>query len=445
MDKPLSYGDGKSNARGGYQCLLVILDEDPRNPITELKTSPDRYSHEQIARIIYRCGTSVPTTITNPLMRKGAFLPALGLGFARIHDNKGPIRDDILLVVALMERMMRKMEIHIVPWAKGDQVTNRASPTRGDWWLKIRYTGSSNAQKQLHEDPANQQVIQVQHALDRNTDAPWSMPGLLKDMGPLWTKCRLPSQWGLEHASLPGTQSGDENHYMKETYEYVKDEYDGNIWWHHMGLVWALMFSRMAPYLCVPKNIKLQESQSIPRMSQEIQQLSWVKSVSKSHRGMTSPMPFITMMSTTIISLLDARSPLRRRMADNNSNMGAVWTKKHGIVNICAIGNTTNIVLSGHKEIHAINMVRMGLAKCLKPGLIRTPNYGSNWEMKTLDELRPLYNKVIGFLKTTKHGEYLAFKEVFGEEAAIRVAMNGDMEVPAFVTAEQKNNIVRSN
>jgi len=90
-------------------------------------------------------------------------------------------------------------------------------------------------------------------------------------------------------------------------------------------------------------------------------------------------------------------------------------------------------------------MVRLGLAKCLKNGLLKTPNYGSNWEMKTLEELQPLYKKVIGLLKTAKHGEFLAFREVFGEHVAIRVALNGEMDMPAFVTAEQKQEVARSN
>jgi hypothetical protein len=101
--------------------------------------------------------------------------------------------------------------------------------------------------------------------------------------------------------------------------------------------------------------------------------------------------------------------------------------------------------LIGHKEINGINMVRLGLAKCLKTGLLRTPNYGSNWEMKTLDELRPLYQKVLGLLKTAKFGEYLAFQAVFGDEVAIRVALNGEMDLPPFVTAEQKKEVAKSN
>src|ERR1700733_9103781 len=99
----------------------------------------------------------------------------------------------------------------------------------------------------------------------------------------------------------------------------------------------------------------------------------------------------------------------------------------------------------GHKEINGINMVRLGLAKCLKSGLLRTPSYGSNWEIKPLDELHPISEKIMGLLKTTKHGEYLAFQEVFGEEVAIRAALNGEMDMPPFVTAEQKKRVARSN
>ena len=100
---------------------------------------------------------------------------------------------------------------------------------------------------------------------------------------------------------------------------------------------------------------------------------------------------------------------------------------------------------TGHKEINGINMVRLGLGKCLRHGLLRTPSYGSNWEMKSLDELKPIYQKVMGHLKTGKHGEYLAFREVFGEEVAIRVGLDGEMELPAFVTAEQKKAVAKSN
>ena len=84
----------------------------------------------------------------------------------------------------------------------------------------------------------------------------------------------------------------------------------------------------------------------------------------------------------------------------------------------------------------------MRVARALAPTVLRVAKHKSNWEMKTLAELKPLYDKVMCFLKTTKHGEYLAMRELFGEVVALRVAMRGEMKVPSFVTSEQKREIL---
>jgi hypothetical protein len=338
MNNPLSYGDGQDSTITGYRQLLIILDEDPRNPITQLKYGTQQFTHQDLGMLFYTQGIRAPRTNTPPpFTRHGACLPALPLGLTRIKRNSGLGEESKDTIAALFTRMVRKMEIHIVPWHKSENEHTRATATRGDWWMKIKHSGSSQAPKNQNLDREQDHQDLVQHALDRNVDAPWTLPSELKDMGPLWNKATLPSQWGLEHASLPITYPGHENHYMLETYNYVCDGYDGKIWWHHMGLVWAVMFSKTAPFLCITKGVNIQSTESTSRMTQEVQRLSWVKPTSKTHRGMTSPTPFITMMSTTIISLLDASSPLRRRMTRHNNSMGAVWTKKHGILIIIII------------------------------------------------------------------------------------------------------------
>lgn len=447
MDKPLSYGTGKADTRGGYHHLLLILNEDPQSPITDLKTSPDRFTYLDLGKLLYAHGAIIGNNqVSAPIIRNGSCRPALRLAFSHIERVASLGEEDKLTIAALIARMLRKMDIHIVPWRKGDRTDSHATVACGDWWMKISQTGSSDVNNQLQRAEENGEGLQVQHVLDRNIDAPWSLPSAMQQMGPLWNKVTLPSQWALEHASLPPTTPGHENHYVTETYEYVRDVYDGRIWWHHMGLVWGIIFSKATPFLCIPKNITLDATESIASLTREVRQIPWIKSTSKGHRGMMNPLPFITMMTTTIVSLLDSSSPLRKRMNQHKNSMGSVWTKKHGMkyhahMNATAV---TDIIL-GHKEINGPNMVRIGLAKCLKDGLLRTPNYGSNWEMKSLDELRPLYDKVMVLLKSGKHGEYLAVKEVVGEQIAIRAAMNGEMEMPLFVTAEQKKEVSRSS
>jgi len=85
--------------------------------------------------------------------------------------------------------------------------------------------------------------------------------------------------------------------------------------------------------------------------------------------------------------------------------------------------------------------VRMGLATCSSSGFVRRAKYGMNWQMKSLAELKPLYEKVLQYLLRTEYGEFLAMKEIFGEDIAIRVAMNGEMKVPGFITRERQHAI----
>jgi hypothetical protein len=96
---------------------------------------------------------------------------------------------------------------------------------------------------------------------------------------------------------------------------------------------------------------------------------------------------------------------------------------------------------TGNKEINAVNLVRMGLAICTTSGFLRRAKYDVNWRMKSLVELKPLYEKVSQYLSGTEYGEFLAMKEIFGEDVAIRVAMNGEMKVPAFITRERQHAI----
>lgn len=85
----------------------------------------------------------------------------------------------------------------------------------------------------------------------------------------------------------------------------------------------------------------------------------------------------------------------------------------------------------GTKEIHAVNYIRMGLARGLREGVIRTSKYQINWEFLSKTELKGLYVRVMGYLKEGKFAEYFAVKEIFGKEVADKLAQEGDVVSPA--------------
>jgi hypothetical protein len=82
------------------------------------------------------------------------------------------------------------------------------------------------------------------------------------------------------------------------------------------------------------------------------------------------------------------------------------------------------------KEIHGINFIRLGVGKALTAGVMQSAKYGVTWEMLTLQELKPLYVKLTGFLKETPYGEFYAVSSLFGEDIAMQIAKEGDIYAP---------------
>jgi hypothetical protein len=73
----------------------------------------------------------------------------------------------------------------------------------------------------------------------------------------------------------------------------------------------------------------------------------------------------------------------------------------------------------------------MGLGKVFTPGFLGRPKYKINWDMYSLQELKPTYVKVMALLHQNPHGEYLALQALFGKEMAMRVAKRGEVLAPA--------------
>jgi hypothetical protein len=163
-----------------------------------------------------------------------------------------------------------------------------------------------------------------------NATAPWVLPEHLYLMGVLWDKKVLPEEWTLDAASVKSTDLTAGGEYIRRTYEYVKSNYDGTIWWHHMGFVWALMFSKITPYVFAEKSTVLFK-RGEKELTAAARRIPWVPSGTSKHKGVTDPGPYIPMVTVTIIALLDKKSPLSIYMASNSNGFGKPWTSKHGM------------------------------------------------------------------------------------------------------------------
>ncbi|KIL55667.1 hypothetical protein M378DRAFT_17747 [Amanita muscaria Koide BX008] len=411
--KPLAWTADDSVQTGGYVQLLFILNDNPHRRPTDLQKSNESFNYLTMSKRFLSI-SALPRPCA-PISNGGAFRHVLPLAITRIRHIicKEDDPNFELAVAAIFAKMLKLMQIHFVPWHKADKEASRAYAVRHDWWLILDSCPMTQINRMLPPEPQEVQEELADFVMQADPNAPWSLPKKLMDMGALWDKYTLPSDWSLEHASLPQTDADDlERHYVRATYEFVEINYNGRCWWHHMALVWGILFSRVAPHVFWSRKEKLASGDA----TQAIRGLAWTKGTSKYHGGCSAPLPYITMLSTTIIALLDPKSPLSIRVAENDNAFGKPWTHKHG-----------------NKEINAINLIRIGIAKCINKACMGSAKYKRNFEMKTMGELKPLYDQIMGYLKSGEHGVFLALKALFGEMVAIRIAMQGEINMPDFV------------
>ena len=161
-----------------------------------------------------------------------------------------------------------------------------------------------------------------------DVSAPWQIPAKLRDMQSLWRKMTRPEDWSLKDASLGNARAQEEARYISETYDYVDEQYDGSNWTHHMAMVWAILFSRVVPFISHDKHTTYTRTTDTKEATRIVRAIRWKKAAGR--RGVTDPRPYIVMVSTAILALRDRKSPLSRQAAKNKNALCKPWTDKHG-------------------------------------------------------------------------------------------------------------------
>ena len=334
-DFPLTWPSNQGQ-REGYSHLLVILNSDStRQTLPSLQASSDELTYSQLASsFVSFAGKPKPAP---PIIKGGYFASALPMAcdlMKRYIPNDMDMEQSqiISLVFAFM---LKRLQIHFLPWTRPGVNTRLVQP---DWWMVINCSNSSGTSVTLnHHGNLTAEEASTSAALavaQRAPSAPWSVPAKLCQIGSLWKKTCLPNDWSLEHASLDHARSHEDRVYVSQTYDYVQSIYDGTNWKHHMALVFAILFSRVVP--CIshekPKSCP-KASNNTKDITQAIKDLPWIKAKSQNKRGVTAPRPYITMMSTMIIALMDDDSPLSKRARNHQNALGDPWTGKHGMSN----------------------------------------------------------------------------------------------------------------
>lgn len=325
---PLAWGPDCSHATETYALLVNILLEDP-NCNAHLQHASEHISYIELAKKLVKMATP-NSLVAAPVRLHGSFLPALKTAL-KLMDS---IWTDpsCNFSAQTLSFMMQKMNIHFVPWHKETVGGNsRARAVVYDWWITIEHNvdGKDGSGKKFQSREDTCVAVADTTALS-DPFAPWDIPYDLHQMGRLWDKKIRPRDWKLSEASL--TPTG----YVQQTYVYVDEHFSGNTWWHHMALVWAILFSRLTPHVFRDRNASIDATGEV-EITKQIRRLEWMSTTSDSHKGCTMPMPYVTMLSTAIIAMLDKQSPLWKEY--KNGGFGKVWSDKHGKIRVSFISS----------------------------------------------------------------------------------------------------------
>ncbi len=332
-DNPLSWGILRNGAAATtYQQLSTLLTEDPNAPDSGLIKSQERWTYTCLAQDLVENGVNGHA----PVLKAGYFPTALSLAYSEIQKLSSDPAYSSQFAITALASMLQKAQIHFVPWHKPAHPQGRASHiAQPDHWLFLDHSSSHSphANTATFDNPSPRAKFARMATSDAAEDpsAPWSVPDAIQDMGSLREKAVLPADWSLGNASLNSVKGGTDGEYVRNTYEYVERTYNGKKWQHHLGLVLAILISTILPRVFADDKEKQKAANlnSGPELTKEIRRLSWVKTTSRHRKGVTAKGPYITMLSTAIIAILDENSPLRIHMRAENM-LGIPWTHKHG-------------------------------------------------------------------------------------------------------------------
>lgn len=418
---PLAWGPDTRHATETYALLVNIILDDPK-PNAHLQHASERIGYMELAKKLVKMATSI-FPIGAPVRLHGSFLPALKIALKHMESIWGQDNDGTQYSLQALSTMMRKMNIQFVPWHKESVGGNsKARTVMHDWWITIQHNVEDKNDPQGNFRSREDTCVAIADATAlSDPSAPWDIPDSLHQMGRLWDKKVRPRDWKLSEASLT---SG----YVQQTYIYVDEHFSGDIWWHHMALVWAILFSRITPNIFRDRSISITATGEV-EITKQIRALKWTTSTSDNHKGCTMPMPFVTMLSTAIIAMIDRKCPLWKEF--KNGGFGKFWSDKHGMpvfTYFFSIHHDLTFLCKGMKQINAVNFIRMGLAKATSPGVLNTPRYGRNWEMLPLEKIRLRYDRVMQYLTKQPHGEYYAVEYLFGQDMADLLVKRKDIK-----------------
>lgn len=309
---PFSWEQPGEEPSSTYALLLTMFPTTAGN-FNELTRSTTSMSFYSLAKHLVAIITK-EKKIEAPLVKNGICSMALRLSVPLVLKL---MNDDIESIYSHWARCLEAMKISFLPWRKEGPHTK--VPTHENWLFIQR--NLPKVPKLLGNSTTAQQI--ATRVANKDPSVQWNVPKHITEMRSMWEKNVLPLDWDIKNASL-SQAAGHE--YVSDTYAWVRDNFDGRKTSHRLGIVLAIMFTRLLPDIAPDSKNVAGIDDDPQQMTIKVRELGWIKA---NHKGVSQVAPFVTMLSTAIIAFLDSDSPLRHHLKDNNNALGNPWTDKH--------------------------------------------------------------------------------------------------------------------
>ncbi|KAF7973291.1 hypothetical protein HWV62_15669 [Athelia sp. TMB] len=397
---------------GGLYAPLMRAVNPPRSPLALVLGDKQSMSTLELAALIYDGIKPGSRVVKKPPFWKGASsINVFRVAFKVMSElaDRGDGLDRPALFKRIIALVFDDLKIFFIPWSPPHlpNVIGRAPSKTSHRFWRMTSKVSATAQTGLIQVMRADEILSMEDsniasaAQLSNAKAEWTINDrLIKDMPAILHKTELPADFDIIHASI----AANTDPYVFDTYQFVKGHYRGHKVTHQFALLVAHIFSRVSPKLSHPSpSVQAGEiaKGQTALMTQRVRNEPWIipKGIRK---GLTERLPFIVMVTTSIIALAEPSSPLRVYL-ERQKGLGTIWTTKHS-----------------QKYISPFNLVRMGIAYAHGPAIYTSPKYGTSasWSLKSTNDIEAQAKRFIATLKNGPFGPYLATAEIFGKDVA---------------------------
>jgi hypothetical protein len=289
----LSLGSGYLDCGDGNCAnLLHIIVTDPQLIVRGLPgTTNNEMSPIDFAKSLYEMVTHPNRNpVGAPVLPKGAFWPALQVAVAHINPLVPPPPSDASQFVINVRRLTAEfLKICFIPWKKHHEGPGRQSQIPiWNFWASL---GASDPHRDINsialrpDEAIHKAAMDAQQmAMGRDANVSWSLNELqLRNLENVIKYDSLPSDW-----AIPAQSSG----YVLNTYNYVRDIYNGKNNVHKLALLVSIILGCCLPNIHAPQDTHRLLSNQNTRAGtrNDVRSLPWISNPKQRDRRIPKSM-----------------------------------------------------------------------------------------------------------------------------------------------------------